>query len=278
MWNSSTQHVFGRCKIKVRNCKTKEKWHIDYVIVEHRNFTPLLSQIAAEAMGLVTVNYHNFEVCTVGQHTLLAQEYDDTTDTNPLATEYKTVFDGRLGSLPGGQVHLTLISDAEPVVRPPRTLPEARKPTVKMEIDRLEREGIIAKVDRPTDWVNQMAVVDKKSGDVRICIDPRPLNLMLKREHYKLPVLDDILPKLAGSQKFSVCDLQQGYLHCELDEESSFLTTFATPFGRYRWRRLPYGLKVSSEIFQKRLCAALEGLDGIQCVADDIIIFGKNQT
>ena len=53
------------------------------------------------------------------------------------------------------------------------------------------------------------------------------------------------------------------------------LTTFATPFGRYRWLRLPFGLKVSSEIFQQRLHHALEGLEGVRCIADDVIIWGR---
>ena len=52
------------------------------------------------------------------------------------------------------------------------------------------------------------------------------------------------------------------------------MTTFVTPFGRYKWLRLPFGLNVSSEIFQKRLNMALEGLEGVMCVADDIIVYG----
>ena len=79
-----------------------------------------------------------------------------------------------------------------------------------------------------------------------------------------------------GARVFSICDLKQGYHHVELDEESSYLTTFATPFGRYRWLRLPFGLKVSTEIFQKQLCMALEGLEGVQIVADDVILYGKD--
>ena len=90
----------------------------------------------------------------------------------------------------------------------------------------------MCKVDQPTDWVNQMSVTKKKSGDIRICIDPRPLNLALKREHFMLPVLDDVLPKLSGAKVFSVCDLKQ-------DEKSSLLTTFATPFRRYRCGDIP---------------------------------------
>ena len=64
---------------------------------------------------------------------------------------------------------------------------------------------------------------------------------------------------------------------CELDSDSSVLTTFQTPFGRYRWERLPFGLAVSSEIFQKRLMTALEGLSGTVCVTDDILVFGVGE-
>ena len=73
---------------------------------------------------------------------------------------------------------------------------------------------------------------------------------------------------------FSTVYLTAGYWHCVLDDESSLLTTFATPFGRYRWRRLPFGLSASSEIFQKRINQALEGLEGILNITDDILIYG----
>ena len=73
---------------------------------------------------------------------------------------------------------------------------------------------------------------------------------------------------------FSTVDLRSGYWHCVLDHESSLLTTFSTPFGRYRWCRLPFGLSVSSEIFQKRVNQALEGLSGVLDIADDILVYG----
>ena len=118
----------------------------------------------------------------------------------------------------------------------------------------------------------------KKSGALRICIDPRPLNKAPKRERYQLPVLDDILPELSKAKLFSTVNLRSGYWHCNLDEESSLLTTFATPFGKYRWRRLPFGLSVSSEIFQKRVNQTLEGLEGVLDITDDILIYGVGNT
>ena len=123
-------------------------------------------------------------------------------------------------------MRLTLNSDVEPILRPPKRLPVEIKEPVKLELDRLVTAGVLTPVDDPTDWVNQMAIATKKNGRLRICIDPRSLNLTPKREHYQLPVLGDILPDLAKAKIFSKVDLSHGYWHCTLEEDSSRLTTF----------------------------------------------------
>ena len=97
---------------------------------------------------------------------------------------------------------------------------------------------------------------------------------MIQRETYPLPTIVDLLPELVNARVFSKVDLSNGYWYCELDEASSLLTTFVTPYSRYRWLRLPFGTKVSSEIFQRKLNERFEGLDGVVRVADDILIFG----
>ena len=96
------------------------------------------------------------------------------------------------------------------------------------------------------------------------------------RENYTLPVLDDVLHEMSESRVFTKCDLSSGYWHCVLDEKSSYLTTFQTVHGRFRWLRLPFGLSVSSEIFGKKLLEALDGLRNAVCIADDVVIHGKN--
>ena len=178
-----------------------------------------------------------------------------------------------MGTLPG-PVHLTVDPEATPTTRPAKRIPIELEQPVKAELNRLVKLGVITPVEEPTDWVNQITVATKKNGSLRICIDPRSLNLALRRERYRLPVLDDVLPELAKAKVFSKVDLSHGYWHCVLDEESTLLTTFTTPFGRFKWLRLPFGLSVSSEIFQKRLLQSLEGLTGIACIADDILIYG----
>ena len=213
-------------------------------------------------MNLITVNYDKFES--------VSGVVEDKPD---ILQDFPDVFSDSIGTLPGS-VQLTLKPDTEPVLRPPKRLPIELRDQTKQELDRLVLKGVLAPVDEPTEWVNQMAVATKKDGSLRICIDPRSLNLALKREHYQLPVLEDILPDLARAKVFSKVDLSHDYWHCVLEEDSSALTTFSTPFGRYMWTRLPFGLSVSSEIFQKRLLQALEGLVGIACIADDILIYG----
>ena len=100
----------------------------------------------------------------------------------------------------------------------------------------------------------------------------------LHREHYKLPTLDDVLPELSKARIITTVDLKSGYWHVKLDEESSKLTTFATPHGRFRWLRMPFGTNVSAEIFAKRLHDCAHDLPGLICVADDIMVYGVGST
>ena len=166
----------------------------------------------------------------------------------------------------------------EATLKVDESVPLAIQDAVKEELDRLVDKGVLVSVTEPTEWVSQMAVVHKPNGKLRMCIDPQPLNAALKREHYKLPVLDDVLPKLKDAKVFSKLDVREAYWHDRLDEASSRLTTMITPFGRYQWKRLPFGLKVSSAIFQRKLDEALRDLDGVFNVVDDVVIAGCGRT
>lgn len=112
------------------------------------------------------------------------------------------------------------------------------------------------KVSVPADWV-------RKPGKLRICLDPGDLNRALKRSHYLMPMMDDIQPKLAEAKVFSVLDAKDGFWQEKLIERSNLLMAFATPFGRYRWTRMPFGICTASEEFQRRLHEIIEGLCGV---------------
>ena len=83
--------------------------------------------------------------------------------------------------------HIKINPDPTPVVHPPRKLPSALRDRVQNELQEMEFRGIIKKVNKPTAWVNSFVVNEKRSGKLRICIDPRDLNQALHREHYQLP-------------------------------------------------------------------------------------------
>ena len=116
-----------------------------------------------------------------------------------------------------GTVHLEVEQGATPVVAPPRRAPTSLKKKLKEELDRLQQLEVIAPINEPTPWVSSLAVAVKKSGALRICIDPRPLNAALKRERYQFPVIEDILPELSKARIFSTVYLKLGYWHCVLN-------------------------------------------------------------
>jgi transposase InsO family protein len=250
MWNNTLEKPIGEARLNVRNPKTGRTDVVNFVIVPD-NFNCLLGVHAIQELDLLTINTENFNIANV------------STDQN-------------LGDL--GEVHLYIDETIQPRALPARSIPLALRDQVKEELDKMVSRGIIEPVDEPTEWVSQMAVVKKANGSLRICIDPQALNVALKREYFKLPTFDETIPMFNNAKVFSRLDVQSAFWHVRLDNESSCLVTMATPFGRYKWRRLPFGLKVSSEIFQKRLLQALEGLNGIFCVADDIVVVGCGET
>ena len=250
MWNGTKVKLVGTCALPAVNPKNNEGYKIRFLVVKE-DLTPLLGLNATQKMKLLTVHKKNF-----------VNVVENANDN--LTVKYADVFNKALGTLPG-KVNLQVDPDCKPVILPARKLPVSVREKFKEELKRLEDLKVITPVDEPTEWVSQIVVAMKKSGELRICIDPKPLNAALKRERYQMPDLTD-------AHVFTKVELASAFWHLELDHESSMLTTFATPCVRYRWRHLPFGLSVSSEIFQKHLHQTLEGLLGVKCIADDVLI------
>ena len=125
------------------------------------------------------------------------------------------------------------------------------------------------------DWVSSLAYSWKANGKLRVCLYPRDVNKAIKRDHYKTPTVEEITHLLAGSKKFTKVDGTSSYLCIVLDYESSLLTTFNTPWGRYRFVGLPWGLSCAQDIFQRMMDQILEHCKGVIGIADDVIIYGN---
>ena len=92
---------------------------------------------------------------------------------------------------------------------------------------------VIQKVNKPTDWVHNIVIVEKKDGSLIICLELRELNKAIKRENFQIPTVKDVTCRLSGKKVFTVIDLKDAFWQVPLSEESASLTTFNTPFGRY---------------------------------------------
>ena len=151
------------------------------------------------------------------------------------------------------------------------------KDKLKTELNRMVSLGIIEKVDKPTDWVNSIVIVEKSNGDICICLDPKDLNRAVKREFSQMPTAEEITSQMSGATIFSKLDASAGYWQVKVDEASSDLLAFNTPFGRYKFKRLPFGVHCGSEVFSKRIAEILDGLEGVAHIQDDIIVWGTDQ-
>ena len=146
-----------------------------------------------------------------------------------------------------------------------------------LELEAMEASGIISCVEQPTDWCAGMVVVPKPSGKIRVCVDLTRLNQSVKRERHIMPSVEQSLAQLGGAVMFSKLDANSGFYQVKLDPESALLTTFITPFGRFCFNRLPFGITSAPEHFQKKMSAILNGLEGVVCQVDDILVYGKDK-
>ncbi|CAC5426704.1 unnamed protein product [Mytilus coruscus] len=131
--------------------------------------------------------------------------------------------------------------------------------------DKFKAEFVVVKDGTLTPLLGSKAVQAMNLTNFGYALIRKHLNQQLKRSHYPLPTIDDLLPELSRAKVFSVVDAKNGFWHVELDEESSLLTTFNTPFGRYRWLRMPFGLSSAPEEYQRS-------------IVDDILIYGEGDT
>ena len=197
-----------------------------------------------------------------------------------VTNEYQDCFD-KIGRFPGAQYHIQLSDNATPIIHPPRTVPVQILPLYKAELEKMIADDIITEVKESTDWVNSIVCSVKETPDgkkkVRLCLDPKDLNKNICCEHYYSRTIDEILPLLHGKRYFAVVDTVKGYWHVEVDLESSLLCNFNTPFGRCRFKRLPFGIVVSQDIFQRKLDDIYKNIPNVTGIANDIIVFGSTE-
>ena len=264
--------LLGPCNYKL-NCmgKFKAKLTVNNLSVENDVYVvkdlerQLLSRLDSQNLNLIN------KIETINKFESKSEDYK-----GKITAKYPKLFKG-LGQI-AGEYSITLKDHSTPfALSVPRKVPLPLLSKTKAEIQRMMDMGVIRKVEVPTEWCAPMVVVPKANGQVRICVDLTKLNANIKREFHPLPAVDFTLGKLGDARVFSKLDANSAFWQRTLAEESKLLTTFITPWGRFCFERLPYGISTGSEQFQKVMMETLEGLEGVECQIDDIVVHGRTQ-
>ncbi len=139
----------------------------------------------------------------------------------------------------------------------------------------MQKLDVITPVTKPTEcgsrrwsrWSSQI---------IFLCIDSKDLNKAVKREYYPMKTVEDVVTRLPRAKVFSTLDATSGLWQIPLDEELSLLTCFNTPFGRYRFKRLPFGIKSAPEVYQRVMEELFDDIEGCEVIADDLMVWERD--
>ncbi|XP_061519197.1 uncharacterized protein LOC133394092 isoform X2 [Anopheles gambiae] len=159
-------------------------------------------------------------------------------------------------------------------------IPIAFRNETEKRLEDLLSSGIIERVNEQMDksFCSSLLVVPKGKNDIRLVVDLRGPNKCIVRSPFRMPTLEAILSKLNGASWFSTIDLTSAFFHVELHESCRHLTNFFAGNGTYRFKRLPFGLCNSPDIFQELLqTVVLADCPGVLNYLDDILVFGSTK-
>ena len=158
----------------------------------------------------------------------------------------------------------------------PRRIPYALRDTVKKEIELMVKMNILKPVTQPTPAVSPLVIV--KSGDrVRLCLDPTDINKVIKRRHFPLKTVEDIAARIGKAKFFTLLDAKKGFWQLKVTKRTSEYLTMNTPWGRFSFLRVPFGLASAPEIFQQVMQNILKNFENVECSMDDILLWANTE-
>ena len=235
----------------------------------------VLVVVGGDGPSLLGCNWLKYLRLDWGKIASLPTTHPDS--VSALLKRHQTLFNEELGTVTPHKAKLQVQPQATPRLFKPRPLPFAIRDSVGKELDLLEEQGIIEKVSH-SDWAAPIVPVPKKDGRFCICGDYKvTVNQVLAVEQYPLPTPEELFATIAGGKCFSKLDLSQAYLQVQLEEDSRNYVTINTHQGLYRYTRLPFSVASAPALFQKLMASVLQGIPGIACYIDDILISAKDE-
>ena len=188
---------------------------------------------------------------------------------------YPNSFD-RLGSLKG-EYDIKVDPTVPPVQHARRKVPIESKAAIEEAIDYIVKQDILEPQIEPTPWVSSVTYPVKPTGEVRPCLDARDLNKAIIRENHKPQTVEEIAHQLAGAVVFTKADAFKAFLQVHLTKESSKLLVINTHKGSYRFKRMPFGAKMSQDVFQMKMDLIMERCPGVISIHNDIVVYGVSE-
>ncbi|KAJ8723813.1 hypothetical protein PYW07_007793 [Mythimna separata] len=163
-----------------------------------------------------------------------------------------------------------------PISVPPYRLSPIKLQALKLEIEKMLEQKVIVPCSSP--WSAPVVLVPKKDGSTRVCIDYRQLNAITTADKYPLPRIDDLLHSAKPTRYMSTIDLRAGYWQIKVKDEDQLKTAFITPFGMYKFLRMPFGLRNAPATFQRLMDRFSISLSHIKLLVylDDLIVMSES--
>ena len=255
-WNNAT------ISMKPPNCNLTEHYFIN---------DPSNVEEASDRMKrILDAKYEKANLNLLVRDATYLNKYEQDT-LFKLLKKYESLFDGTLGKWIGRPYNVELREGALPYHAKPYPIPKSYEMTLKLELERLCRIGVLKKINH-SEWAAPTFIIPKKDGTVRFISDFRELNKRIRRKPFPIPKIHDLLLKLEGFRYATSLDLNMGYYHIELTPFSKQLCTIVLPWGKYEYQKLPMGLSNSPDIFQEKMNELFSGLEYVRAYIDDLLI------
>ena len=282
------------CRIPGIIEKLKEAWHGPYLVLEKVGPVNYKVKVGRGRAKLLHIN--NLKKFWEREETVLrlalvaedwsedeevgtklkgkCKDFDEVKVVEMLRGEFPEVFSDLPGKTNACSLKIETGTEA-PRRSPPYRIPDRLKEGVRSEVDKLVELGIVVPSTSP--WASPVVPVPKSDGTVRVCIDYRKLNEVTVADPYYMTTMEEILERVGESSVMSKLDLAKGFYQVEVEPSSREKTAFISPFGKFEFTRMPFGLRNAPAIFQRLMEVVLR-----ECYCfsapyiDDIIVFSNS--
>ena len=246
------------------------------VIVEYGEQRIMRSLLVVEGAGPSLLGRDWLEQIRLDWKSFAVQHVSSGITLEDLLSKHEPLFRSELGKARNITAAFHLEQQVTPRFCNARTVPYALGEKIEVELERLQKEGIIEPVPF-SEWAAPIVPVMKQDGTVRICGDYKlTVNKVSKTDSYPIPRIEDLFARVAGGQKFTKLDIAHAYQQIPLQEESKMYVTINTHKGLFRYNRLPFGVSSAPAIFQRAMETLLKDIPGTVVYIDDILVTGKD--